>query len=72
MRRRSPTITDLGNPPSAERFKTPLEDHGSDQALRVIEIDESGKHGSTVTEWLTIHIDNLTGEQLATKNRYRH
>jgi len=28
------------NPPSAERFKTLLEDHGPDEALRLIELDE--------------------------------
>ncbi|GAB7071251.1 hypothetical protein JCM12141A_55400 [Mycolicibacterium hodleri] len=67
-RQRSLTFENL---PSAERFKTLLEDHGPDEALRVIELDEIGKHVPTVTEWLTSHIDNLTGVQPATINRYR-
>jgi integrase len=67
-RQRSLTFENL---PSAERFKTLVEDHGPDEALRVIELDEIGKHVPTVTEWLNIHIDNLTGVQPATLNRYR-
>lgn len=59
------------NLPSAERFKSLLEDHGPEEALRVIELDEIGKHVPTVTEWLYTHIDNLTGVQPATVNRYR-
>jgi integrase len=61
----------FGNLPSAERFKTLLEDHGPDEALRVIELDEIGKHVPTVGEWLHTHIDNLTGIQPAIINRYR-
>jgi integrase len=53
--------------PSAERFKTLLEDHGPDEALRVIELDEVGRHVPTVTEWLY----TLTGVQPATLTRYR-
>ncbi|MGH3556168.1 MAG: hypothetical protein ACRDTK_01360 [Mycobacterium sp.] len=56
---------------AAERFKTLLEDHGPDEALRIIELDEIGRHVPTVTEWLTTHIDNLTGVQPATLARYR-
>ena len=48
------------NLPAAERFKTLLEDHGPDEALRIIERDEISRHVPTVTEWLTTHIDNLT------------
>ena len=47
------------NLPAAERFKTLLKDHGPDEALRVIKLDEVGRHVPTVTEWLTTHIDNL-------------
>jgi hypothetical protein len=64
-RQRSLTFENL---PSAERFKTLLEDHGPEEALRVIEL---GKHVPTVTEWLNTHIDNLTGVQPATLARYR-
>src|SRR5271166_3557522 len=67
-RQRSLTFENL---PAAERFKILLEDHGPDEALRVIELDEIGRHVPTVTEWLTTHIDNLTGVQSATLARYR-
>lgn len=67
-RQRSLTFENL---PSAERFKTLLEDHGPDEALRVIELDEIGRHVPTVTEWLHTHINNLTGVQPATLARYR-
>ena len=67
-RQRSLTFENL---PAAERFKTLLEDHGPDEALRIIELDEVGRHVPTVTEWLTTHIDNLTGIQPATIQRYR-
>jgi hypothetical protein len=67
-RQRSLTFENL---PAAERFKTLLEDHGPDEALRIIELDEIGRHVSTVAEWLTTHIDNLTGVQPATLARYR-
>jgi integrase len=67
-RQRSLTFENL---PAAERFKTLLEDHGPDEALRVIELDEIGRHVPSVTEWLRTHIDNLTGVQPATVARYR-
>jgi integrase len=67
-RQRSLTFENL---PAAERFKTLLDDHGPDEALRIIELDEIGRHVPTVTEWLTTHIDNLTGVQPATLARYR-
>jgi integrase len=67
-RQRSLTFENL---PSAERFQTLLEDHGPDEALRIIELDEIGRHVPAVTEWLHTHIDNLTGVQPATLARYR-
>jgi hypothetical protein len=67
-RQRSLTFENL---PAAERFKTLLEDHGPEEALRIIEIDEIGRHVPTVTQWLTTHVDNLTGIQPATISRYR-
>ncbi|MCW2655411.1 MAG: site-specific recombinase XerD [Mycobacterium sp.] len=67
-RQRSLTFESL---PAAERFKVLLEDHGPDEALRIIELDEIGCHVPTVTEWLHTHIDNLTGVQPATIARYR-
>jgi integrase len=48
-----------------------LDDHGPDEALRAVELDEIGRHVPTVTEWLMTHIDNLTGVQSATLARYR-
>jgi hypothetical protein len=38
------------NLPAAERFKTLLEDHGPDEALRIIELDVIGRHVPTVTD----------------------
>jgi integrase len=67
-RQRSLTFENL---PAAERFKALLEDHGPEEALRIIELDEIGRHVPTVTEWLHTHIDNLTGVQPATLARYR-
>lgn len=67
-RQQSLSFTSL---PSAEPFKTLLEDHGPEEALRVIELDEIGTHVPTVAEWLYTHIDNLTGVQPAIANRYR-
>jgi integrase len=67
-RQRSLTFENL---PAAERFKTLFEDHGPDEALRIIELDEIGRHVPTVTEWLHTYIDNLTGVQPATLARYR-
>jgi hypothetical protein len=55
-RQRSLTFENL---PAAERFKTLLEDHGPEEALRIIELDENGRQVPTVTEWLHTHIDNL-------------
>jgi hypothetical protein len=49
------------NLPAAERFKALLDDRGPGGGLRIIELDEVRRHIPTVTEWLTIHIDNLTG-----------
>ena len=67
-RQRSLTFADLV---SAERFKTLVEDHGPGEALNVIELEESGRHVPTVAQWLTEHIDSLTGVQPATVARYR-
>jgi integrase len=67
-RQRSLTFENLS---AAERFKALLEDHGPDEALRIIELDEIGRHVPTVTEWLYTHIDALTGVLPATLGRYR-
>jgi integrase len=67
-RQRSPTFENL---PVAVRFKALLEDHGPEQALRIIELDELGRHVPTVIDWLRTYIDNLPGVQSATIDRYR-
>lgn len=56
---------------SAERFKMLLDAHGTEEALRVIELEEVGRQVKTVKEWLEEHIDSLTGVQPATLARYR-
>jgi integrase len=48
-----------------------LEDHGPDEALRILELDEIARRVPTVSEWLHNHINNLTGVQPATLARYR-
>ena len=45
------------NLPAAERLKTLLEDHGPDEAMRIVELDEVGHHVPTVTAWLYTHIE---------------
>lgn len=67
-RQRSLTFENL---PAAECFTTLLDDHGPDEALRIIELDEIGRHVPSVSQWLHTHIDNLTGVQPATLARYR-
>lgn len=59
------------NLPAAERFKNLLEDHGPEEALKVVELEEAGQSVITVSEFLTAHIDSLTGVQPATLDRYR-
>lgn len=59
------------NLPSAERFKSLLQDHGPEEALRVVELEEAGRSVKTVRQFLTEHIDSLTGVQPATVDRYR-
>ena len=45
--RRSLTFENL---PAAERFKALVEDHRPDEAMRIIELDEIGRHIPTVTD----------------------
>ena len=58
------------NLPSAERLKTLLQDHGPAKRC-ASSSDEIGRRVPTVTEWLYTRIDNLTGVQPATIQRYR-
>jgi len=57
--------------PSAERFKTNVDIHGPDEAKRILAAEEAGARVHTVREWLTEHVDSLSGVQPATINRYK-
>ena len=41
--------------------ETLLEGRGPDEALRIIELDQNGRHVPKVTEWLHTHTDNRNG-----------
>ncbi len=56
---------------AADRFKNNLERLGPDEAIRISAAEEAATNGLTLTEWLTEHVDHLTGVQAATLNRYR-
>lgn len=57
--------------PFAERFKTLLDNHGPEEAIRVIESEEAHRSVPTVSEWMETYIGSLTGVQPATLSRYR-
>ncbi|TDH57517.1 site-specific integrase [Mycobacterium eburneum] len=57
--------------PSAEKFKRNLDEHGPDEAMRIVEVEESGRHVRTLVEWLKEHCDHLTGVEKGTVTRYR-
>lgn len=67
-RQRSLTFADL---PSAERFKLLIEDHGPTEALRVVQLQETGGRLPALVDWLHEYIESLTGVQPATSERYR-
>jgi integrase len=67
---RQRTLT-FANPARAQWFRTLQEGHGTEEALRVLELHEIGRRVPTVAEWLDLYIDGLTGVQPATVNRYR-
>ena len=56
---------------AAHRFKADVEQHGPEEALRVLEVLEAEAKVPTVSEYLKRFIDGLTGVQPATLNRYR-
>ena len=68
---RQTALVDLRKPPVRRALQDPVGRPRPRDALRVIELDEIGRHVLTVTEWLHSHIDNLTGVQPATLARYR-
>lgn len=57
----------------AETFRTAVDQLGAEAALRLHQIDRQprAQHGITVTEWLTHHIDHLTGVDSRTADDYR-
>ncbi|WP_064078342.1 tyrosine-type recombinase/integrase [Prescottella equi] len=67
-KQRSRTFDD---PLAAERFRGLVEQVGPDKALEIIGAAErvAGEH--TVTQWISHHIDHLTGIEEATRSRYR-
>lgn len=55
----------------ALRFKGNVEQFGPEEAMRILELEEAGQRGVTVTEYLDQYISALTGVQPATIARYR-
>lgn len=55
----------------AKRFKSNVETHGHEQAMRILEIEDASHRVPTLTEFLTGHVNELTGVQPATIDRYR-
>lgn len=66
-RQRSLTFTD---PASAEAFRSDVEHHGPDEALRIIDVIDARDRDVTLTEWLTVHVASLTGIRSGTRYRY--
>ena len=55
---------------SARDFAHNVEAHGTDEALRILDIIDAGNRELTLTQWLTRHVESLTGIQQATRDRY--
>uniref|UniRef100_A0AAU8GM54 Integrase n=1 Tax=Mycobacterium phage Farewell TaxID=3158893 RepID=A0AAU8GM54_9CAUD len=56
---------------AANRVKRNIEQHGGDEAIRMLEIEEAGHRAHTLVEWLNEHCDHLTGVNEGTIHRYR-
>lgn len=56
---------------AANKVKIHIEQHGFDEAIRMLEIEEAGKHTHSLVEWLREHCDGLTGVEKATVDKYR-
>lgn len=67
-RQRSLTFVDMV---SAEDFRRNVDLHGPDEAMRVLDLIDAGRREMTLTQWLTAHVDGLTGIQEGTRKRYR-
>lgn len=67
-KQRSLTFADLA---SAERFRTNVEHHGPAEALKIIDVIDSREHQTTLREWMTTHIDGMTGIQEGTRRKYQ-
>ncbi len=65
---RSATFLDAA---SAESFRSNVERYGAAEAFRIIDVIDSGAPKLTLSQWLTSHVDTLTGVEQGTRNRYR-
>ncbi|MBM4509397.1 hypothetical protein GS421_08180 [Rhodococcus hoagii] len=58
-------------PDDAERVKALIEQVGPTKALEIMGATERVSGEQTVTQWISHHIDHLTGIEEATRSRYR-
>lgn len=56
---------------SANRFQNNITVHGPTEALRLVEIAESGESSMSLVEWLREHCDSLTGIEDGSVKKYR-
>ena len=54
----------------AVRFRDHIDQFGPVEAMRILEFEDAARSELTLTEWLTDHINALTGVEQATINRY--
>lgn len=66
-RDRSLTFTDVA---SAEAFRANIDRYGPAEAMRIIDVIDSGAAQTTLAQWLTTHTDTLTGVEPGTRARY--
>lgn len=55
---------------SAERFRVNIDRHGPAEALSILNVVDTSSE-PTLSQWLTEHVDGLTGVQEGTRKRYR-
>ncbi|MGB3602765.1 MAG: site-specific integrase [Gordonia sp. (in: high G+C Gram-positive bacteria)] len=56
---------------SAEAFRRNVEKFGPTEAMRIIDLVDSGISQMTLEQWCTAHIETLTGVEEGTRRRYR-
>lgn len=66
-RDRSLTFADAA---SAEAFRANIDRYGPGEALRIIDVIDSGAAQMTLAAWLSSHADTLTGVEPGTRARY--